>query len=204
MRKKIITALLIILPVAVYFGIRSSQEGSGEDYINEILKERTEKEDYMQTSSASPFIKNLSNYEPLKYYDVDPAFKVKASVEKITDIAYVSVSESKGSTKQYLKYAWLHFKLDDQPLKLLVLKPVGFGQMNVLFTAFADDTSGNETYGSGRYLDLNFKNASSITLDFNKAYNPYCAYDESFSCPFPPRENVLPVRITAGEKVYHP
>ena len=203
MRKKIITASLLLLPIVIYLGLRNNQGNSEETYVNEVLKERSEKEDYMQTSSSSPFINKLATYEPLKYYEVDPAFKVKAEVEKINELSYINVSESDGSSKQYIKYAWLNFELSQQPLRLLVLKPVGFGQMNVLFTAFADETSGSATYGSGRYLDLSFKNASSITLDFNKAYNPYCAYDESFACPFPPTENILPISITAGEKVYH-
>jgi uncharacterized protein len=73
-----------------------------------------------------------------------------------------------------------------------------------LFLAFGDATSGNETYGAGRYLDINKVpgGASTITLDFNKAYNPYCAYDYTFSCPLPPRENLLNAAIKAGEKNY--
>jgi uncharacterized protein (DUF1684 family) len=73
-----------------------------------------------------------------------------------------------------------------------------------LFLAFADATSGIETYGAGRYLDVKkVPAATSIELDFNLAYNPYCAYNENFSCPFPPKENVLKVAILAGEKSYH-
>ena len=135
MRKKIITASLLLLPIVIYLGLRNNQGNSEETYVNEVLKERSEKEDYMQTSSSSPFINKLATYEPLKYYDVDPAFKVNAEVEKINELSYINVSESDGSSKQYIKYAWLNFELSQQPLRLLVLKPVGFGQMNVLFTA---------------------------------------------------------------------
>lgn len=203
MKKKIITAFIILLPIVIYLGLRSDDEGGNESYEAKIQEERREKEDFMKTSASSPFQKIPDQYKPLKYFQVNSKYKVKAEVEKINEISYVSIGESDGSTKRYVKYAWLHFKIDEKPLKLLVLKPTGFGQMNVLFTAFADDTSGEETYGAGRYLDLNFKNASSITLDFNTAYNPYCAYNEGFACPFPPAENVLPVRIEAGEKTFH-
>ena len=99
-------------------------------------------------------------------------------------------------------YATLSFEIDDSPMELLVLKPSGFGQMNILFTAFADETSSIETYGAGRYLDLDFKNASTITLDFNLAYNPYCAYSTGWSCPIPPEENFLNTAIKAGVMDY--
>jgi uncharacterized protein (DUF1684 family) len=77
-------------------------------------------------------------------------------------------------------------------------------ERGTLFLAFADETSTQETYGAGRYLDIKkVPGSSSVLLDFNKAYNPYCAYSDKFSCPFPPKENILSVPIRAGEKVYH-
>jgi uncharacterized protein (DUF1684 family) len=73
-----------------------------------------------------------------------------------------------------------------------------------LFLAFADKTSAAETYGAGRYLDVKkVPGAASVTLDFNEAYNPYCAYNDGYSCPFPPKENILEVAIQAGERTYH-
>jgi uncharacterized protein (DUF1684 family) len=73
-----------------------------------------------------------------------------------------------------------------------------------LFLAFGDETSARETYGAGRYLDVQkVPGSKTITLDFNKAYNPYCAYNETFSCPLPPQENLLQVAIKAGEQTYH-
>jgi uncharacterized protein (DUF1684 family) len=74
----------------------------------------------------------------------------------------------------------------------------------MLFLAFGDETSAVESYGAGRYLDIKkVPGSTSITLDFNLAYNPYCAYNDTYSCPLPPKENLLPVAIRAGEKVYH-
>jgi hypothetical protein len=73
-----------------------------------------------------------------------------------------------------------------------------------LFLAFGDETSARETYGAGRYLDVKkVPGSSTITLDFNLAYNPYCAYSDGFSCPLPPKENLLSIAINAGEKTYH-
>lgn len=71
-----------------------------------------------------------------------------------------------------------------------------------LFVPFVDETSGKETYGSGRYLDLEQARGDDYVLDFNMAYNPYCAYNDDYVCPIPPRENKLPIEIRAGEKTY--
>ena len=73
---------------------------------------------------------------------------------------------------------------------------------NEIFLLFNDETNGNETYSGGRYIDLNFKNAKRVEIDFNKAYNPYCEYDIKYNCPIPPEENKLPLKILAGEKKY--
>lgn len=203
MRKKLIIAAVILIPIAIYLGLKTNQSDSTEAYFEEIMKKRQEQEEYLKTSSSSPFAKDKSGFKPLNYYPIDPKYKVKAIVNKLTNLEYVNIGETDGSTKRYVKYATLSFKIDDTPMELLVLKPSGFGQMNILFTAFADETSSIETYGAGRYLDLDFKNASTITLDFNLAYNPYCAYNESFSCPLPTKENILPIKIEAGEKKFH-
>ena len=87
---------------------------------------------------------------------------------------------------------------------MLILEIMDMGpNRGKLFLAFADETSANETYGAGRYLDLKkVPAATSIELDFNLAYNPYCAYNDSYSCPFPPAENILRIAIRAGEKKY--
>src|SRR5258706_16232832 len=112
---------------------------------------------------------------------------------------------SDGKEKRYLEYAFVEFELNDVPSKLLILEIVDDGQYRgALFLAFADSTSATETYGAGRYLDLKkTPGATSITLDFNEAYNPYCAYSDNFSCPFPPKENILKTAVRAGEKKYH-
>jgi uncharacterized protein (DUF1684 family) len=113
---------------------------------------------------------------------------------------------SDGEEKQYKEYAYAEFSLDGEKNKLLILEIIDVGPYRgTLFLAFADATSANETYGAGRYLDLKkVPGATSVTLDFNKAYNPYCAYSDKFSCPFPPKENVLKVAVKAGEKSFYP
>jgi hypothetical protein len=106
---------------------------------------------------------------------------------------------------QYIEFANAVFQLDGREHRLLILEILGPDpRQGELFLGFADATSANETYGGGRYLDLErVRGATSIDLDFNKAYNPYCAYTEGFSCPLPPKENILGIAIPAGEKNYH-
>ena len=103
------------------------------------------------------------------------------------------------------KVGAFHFEIDGQPLTLSVFQPTGdkaHTGRKALFMPFRDRTSGRETYGAGRYLDLaeNRDGSETYILDFNEAYNPYCAYSPNWSCTIPPRENTLPVEIRAGEK----
>jgi uncharacterized protein (DUF1684 family) len=107
----------------------------------------------------------------------------------------------------YERYGEVTFELDGKELKLAVYrnkKMLDLSQdTNMLFIPFRDMTSGSETYGGGRYIDCEIPVAGDIIdLDFNKAYNPYCAYNHKYSCVIPPEENRLPVKIEAGEKVY--
>ena len=116
----------------------------------------------------------------------------------------VTLVTSTGEQPRYLEYAWATFTLDEVENKLLLLEVMDMGpQRGKLFLGFADAISAAETYGGGRYLEAKkIPAATSIELDFNKAYNPFCAYVDRYSCPLPPRENILHVAIRAGEKSY--
>jgi uncharacterized protein (DUF1684 family) len=107
--------------------------------------------------------------------------------------------------KKYLEYAFAEFELNNVVCKLLILEIADNSEYRgTLFLPFADETSAKETYGAGRYLELKkTPGATSVTLDFNAAYNPYCAYADNFSCPFPPKQNFLKTAVRAGEKKYH-
>ena len=176
-----------------------SGNASEANYEQEIITSRLEKVDFLKTSSQSPFVMNGKAMNGLTYFPIDKSYQVTAKVEKITTRQYLSVSSSDGTQQRYLKYARLHFELYGSDHSLLVLKPMFTPG---LFLAFADETSGNESYGAGRYLDISGIKGDRLVIDFNLAYNPYCAYEPSFSCPFPPTENILPARIKAGELKY--
>lgn len=196
--KKIIPAVVLLL-VAAYFLILKKDSNSSEAYTASIQDQRDEKDKYFNNSSNSPFYPLGDSTISLNYYPVDEKFKVIAKIDLIDEKRTLTLGNSDGTISNYRKYAMAHFDLDGSSFELLILKNIETG---ILFTAFSDETSTKETYGGGRYLDLEFDRATRITLDFNQAYNPYCAYNHDYSCPLPPRENHLDIAIEAGEMNY--
>ncbi len=114
---------------------------------------------------------------------------------------------SSGKVKLYAQVAMLHFNIDGQDLSLPAYQGIELrqrqGYEKYLFVPFTDATSGKETYGGGRYLDLEIPEGETLNIDFNYAYNPYCAYTDGYSCPIPKPESRLPIAIDVGEKAYH-
>lgn len=201
--------IILLLIVAVITGtVLYTVYGSKDQtaYINEIKKEREEKERFMRTSPESPFASDKESYTSLKYYPPDLKYKVTATITPIQKKKLVMLPTNDGKEERYMEYAYAEFDLHGYHNKLLILEMIDMGPARgKLFLAFGDRTSAEETYGAGRYLDVaKAPGSNTITLDFNKAYNPYCAYDDTYSCPLPPPENLLIIPITAGEKAYHP
>ena len=205
MKRKNIILLVVIVVVIVtfYYSYTGSQDQSG--YVNEINTERADKDRYMQTSPESPFKDNPDQFTSLKYFPPDIRYKVTAELIPVQNKKPVILSTNDGKQQQYVEYAYADFDLDGYHNRLLILEVLDSGPMRgKLFLAFGDETSARETYGAGRYLDVvKTPGANTITLDLNKAYNPYCAYVDKYSCPFPPPENLLKVAVRAGEMVYH-
>ena len=142
------------------------------------------------------------------FYPIDKHYRVKASFQKIRDTKGFIMNTSSGMKKKYFQYGLLTFTLHDSLLHLYIYQSEALVQQekykDYLFVPFGDATSGFTSYGGGRYLDFtiaDLKN-NALVLDFNKAYNPYCAYTTGYNCPIPPRENLLTVAIYAGEKNY--
>ena len=198
--------MIVIAAAAMIIILYSLQGGpSSEEYAKEIRKERDEKNLNMKADADLPFGKEGENFKGLHYFDPDLKFKIIAELIPIENKKIRTLSTSDGKEKTYQEYAFAEFELDGVKNSVLILEFIQSGAYRgTLFLPFADETSAAETYGAGRYLDLKkTPGSSTITLDFNKAYNPYCAYSDNFSCPFPPQENILKVAIKAGEKSYH-
>lgn len=204
MRSKNILIILFVLLVVIILYSTLSGNKSQQEYNQQITKEREEKDRFMRTSSESPFASDTESFEGLKYFPPDEKYRVIAKLTPVEEKKVQALSTNDGKEQSYIEYAYAEFDLDNRKNKLLILEVMDMGpQRGTLFLAFGDQTSANETYGAGRYLDVKkVPGASTIELDFNKAYNPYCAYTDSYSCPFPPQENLLDVAIPAGEKSY--
>jgi len=149
--------------------------------------------------------------EDLKYLDFyapNSDFRVSATFKRTPDEKPFDIPTSSTVKKKYVKYGELSFELDGQQYQLNVYQGIKLRQMpqyrDYLFLPFKDPTNGKASYGGGRYLDLKTGDLKSGTaiIDFNKAYNPYCAFSDGYSCPIPPKENHLKVPIYAGEKKF--
>ena len=204
MKSSHLITLIFLVGIVGFIFYSLSGGPSDEAYIETIRKEREEKDAFMK-GEESPFADSASAFTGLTYFAPDLKYRLMANLEPIESKQVIVLPTSDGLEQKYLEYAYASFNLDGVENKLLLLEVMDMGpQRGKLFLAFADATSANETYGAGRYLDVKkVPGATSITLDFNQAYNPYCAYSDKFSCPFPPKENILTIAINAGEKSYH-
>ncbi len=175
---------------------------SGQSYSAFIEEERAVKDEFMLNSEESPLSDEAKKvFEGLSYFAVDEKFKVEAEIERISTQQRVSMATSDGKVKHYTKYAYVKFTIDGIPLKLVLYRPAQIPN-NLLFLPFADKTSADETYGGGRYLDFELPDGDVMEIDFNLAYNPYCVFSDEYSCPLPPKENLMAIAIEAGEKNY--
>lgn len=173
-------------------------------YIAELLQFRTEKDSFLQSSPRSPIKKeDRRTFRHLKYYEVSPPFVVKATLHRNENPPHLTITTTSGETRDAVNFGKLEFRLLGKLCYLSAYKFTDRRSEGKLFVPFTDSTSGHETYGAGRYLDLEENETGKYILDFNRAYNPYCAYNEEYSCPLPPRENRLSLAITVGERIYH-
>ena len=159
-------------------------------------------QDYVKTHGA---VKG-GDRKHLHFFPIDEKYKVSTRVEKIYEAPWFKMETSGKEKKVYRVYAILHFKVNDSLYKLQVYQSqelMGIKEyVDYLFIPFTDLTTGEESYENGRYIEMKTAELEGDTyiLDFNKAYNPYCAYVSNvYNCPIPPRENDLPVAIRAGE-----
>jgi uncharacterized protein (DUF1684 family) len=166
--------------------------------VDALLAARRSKDRYFAEHVGSPLEPgDRPGFEGLDYYPPDQALVFRARLEP-GDREEVRVATSDDRVKVYRRAGRVSFEVEGHPLGLTVYDAGGPG----LFIPFRDATSGSETYGGGRYLDVDLESDGSVAVDFNQAYNPYCAYSDGYSCPIPPPENALAVPIRAGERAF--
>lgn len=167
--------------------------------MSDVADFRQEKDELFGTQEESPLTtEQKSEFKGLKYFPEDEKYHVKASLEK-TNGGLIDVKTSAGDTEAYKRYGKIKFELDGKEESLNVYQST---DSNHLFLPFMDATNKTETYHDGRYVEIE-EDEGKVDLDFNYAYNPYCAYNENFRCPITPTENTLEVEIKAGEMKYH-
>lgn len=198
----LLTIVTVIALVAVIYTLTNADDP--EVYIENIEKEREKQFKFLRFNPESPLDTEQKNeLGTLNFYPIDPSFKVRARLVPAEDRKVITLPMTDGSEEKYIKHSYAEFDLKGAPQNLLLLQSINEIDKRNFFLAFADSTSGLDTYGGGRYLNLRQDGKNSVTIDFNLAYNPYCAYNPDFACPLPPKENLMEIGIVAGEKDYN-
>jgi len=176
------------------------------DWRTDLREQRTAKDDYFGSNPHSPIPEaERDEFDGLSYYPIDEAYRYELEIHEHDDPDEVVVGTSTGGEQTYLEWGEFRFTVDGEHATLQAYK--GESDQERLWVPFRDATSGEETYGAGRYLDLepddHLLDDGRWLLDFNQAYNPTCAYSDHYECPLPPTENWLEVPIEAGEQSFH-
>jgi len=187
---------------------QNSEEFNHSRYIKSIKKERKLKDIEIKSGDHSPLPdEEKASFVKLKYYHTKVKYRKVATFNRFDEAKRFLMKTTTERLPEYSLYGEIVFRHNSKNYTLnvyqnieLIKKP---GYENHLFIPFNDETNGHETYGGGRFLDITETGADSIIIDFNKAYNPYCAYNHKFSCPIPPESNALKIKIKAGEKKWH-
>jgi uncharacterized protein (DUF1684 family) len=160
---------------------------------------RAAKDQFFKTNSQSPLTREQKkSFKGLNYFPENPALRFDAVVEVFSDPQEIEMQTSSGDVRVYQRYGQFHFEVEGQDAVLTIYADEGG-----FFLPFVDSLAGKETYGAGRYLEPQALSANQFQIDFNLAYNPYCAYNDQWSCPLTPFENRIKAPIRAGEKNFH-
>src|SRR5580658_7897056 len=167
----------------------------------DLEEERRMKDEFMARHPESPFVAGRVPFHELRYFPPDAKYRIRATLRRapVPEEAYLRTNRDGQAVMRYLGV--LSFTLGGKKVTLGVYH-AGEGVGTSVFVPFRDRTSGDESYGPGRYVTLELNEADEYEVDFNRAFNPYCAYTDDYECGFPPAENDLPVPVRAGEKAW--
>jgi uncharacterized protein (DUF1684 family) len=192
-------AVLIVATLASCTSGPSAPNDPG--YARQVEQARAEKDRAFSEDPDTPIpAEKRAKILPLKYYPVDPSFSIPASLRLSKDRPVFDMPTSTGTMRKMQRVGVLEFTLQGRLMTLDSFVEDGTQQITSLFVPFADLTTGTETYSAGRYLDLKPTSTGFYVIDFNRAYNPTCAYNPTWECPYPPAANRLKVAVRAGEK----
>jgi uncharacterized protein (DUF1684 family) len=168
---------------------------------SELQRFRAEKDHFFAHDHRAPLTHEQQHgFDGLKYFAENPQLVISARVDRKVEPGVVRMATTNGKEQVYRRFGIVHFQVDGVDTQVTLFASEG-AHSHDLFLPFRDATSGKETYGAGRYLELH-AHGDDVVIDFNYAYNPNCAYDPEWDCPLPPGENWLKVPIRAGEKAF--
>lgn len=194
--------------IALFFLFFTNLVIAQTSHKEEILEWQKELNEEFANPEESPLTKKaLKKFKSLEFFPIDEKYRIEADFEPTPFEKPFTIETTTDRLPVYVKYGIAHFELDGQKFSLPIYQNLQLRETeeykDYLFAPFTDETNGFTSYGGGRYLDLKIpETQEKITLDFNKAYNPYCAYSAQYSCPIPPRENDLALKIEAGVKAW--
>ena len=195
---------LFLVSFLLFGNLLSAQNGALVSESKAAQIELNEEFSNPETTILEP--EDFKNFHGLEFYPIDEKFIVKAKLVRTPDEKPFLMPTTTARPPEYVKYGEAHFSLDGKDFVLNLFKSIQPydepGYEDYLFLPFTDLTSGDGSYGGGRYIDQRIPEGEIIVIDFNKAYNPYCAYSARYSCPIPPKENDLLIRIEAGVKAF--
>jgi hypothetical protein len=166
--------------------------------MTELEQFRKQKDEFFKDSPQSPLTpEQQAGFTGLKYYDENPDLRFEVEIKRFPEPEHIQIQTTTGDIQTYERYGRFSFEADGQTAQLTVYR-----NENGFFLPFADAQAGKETYGAGRYVEPEPAGGGRLYVDFNLAYNPYCAYNANWSCPITPPENRIKVAVRAGEKVF--
>ncbi|MFD1095173.1 DUF1684 domain-containing protein [Salegentibacter chungangensis] len=191
---------LLLLNLSLLMAQESEKPQSARDFQNHLNEEFRDPEESPLTEE------DRKDFKGLDFFEVDSSYIVKAEFVRTPAESPFKMPTTTDRTPVYVKYGEVYFSIKGEEYKLNVYQNQSFltdpEYFDYLFLPFTDNTNGETTYSGGRYLDLRIPEGDFVILDFNKAYNPYCAYSGRYSCPIPPKENDLDTAIEAGVKAF--
>lgn len=173
--------------------------------IADIQQQRAEKDQGFKEDENSPLLQeDKENFQGLKYYPVDLSLRFEGAIAKYDSVIPDTIMGTKGEPRPAVKYGYFPFNYQGKEYRLEIYKILRDNPeyAKYLFLGFTDASSGHETYGGGRYIDMTENEENFYVVDFNLAYNPYCAYNPRYTCAIPSSENRLPFKVEAGEKTF--
>ena len=194
------TALLLTLGLAVAGCTSGPGVPDDSEYLKTVADGRAAKDAAFREEKDPIPADKRDVLLPLKYFEIDPGFTVPAVLRLANERPVFEMPTSTGDLRKMQRVGVLEFTLQGQAMSLGAFVEDGTQQIAQLFVPFADMTTGSETYAAGRYLDIHPTQTGLYTVDFNLAYNPYCAYNSTYDCPFPPPSNRLKIPVRAGER----